>query len=149
MALCCSPRDELGDLGASTGPLPTPAGWIQPLACHPHFPGPGHWGMGFTVSCAPFAVEPVPLLGQLGHGPPSQLPLVTGIQAHSSHQSSSHSPETVNPAPSAAAWSTSPACKRLLPTQDLPIAFTADVAVTSGSEAARGTRALIKASDAA
>lgn len=63
VALCCSPRDEFGDLGASTGPLPTPAGRIWPPACLPHFPGPGNQSMGFMVSCAPFAVEPVPLLG--------------------------------------------------------------------------------------
>lgn len=133
VALCCSPRDELGDPDASTGPLPTPAGWIWPPACPLHFPGPGHWGMGFTVSSAPFAVEPVPLLGQLGHGHPSQLPLVTGIWAHRSHRSSSSPLETVNPASSVSAQTTSAACGRLLPTLDLLIAFVVKVASGSGA----------------
>lgn len=58
VTLCCSPRGELGDLGASPGPLPTSAGWIWPPACPPHFPGPGHRGVGFMPSRALFAVEP-------------------------------------------------------------------------------------------
>ena len=147
VALCCSPRDELGDLGVSTGLLPIPAGWVRPPAHPPRFSGPGHRGMGFTVSCAPFAVEPVPLLGQLGHGLPSQLPLVTGIWACRSHRSSFYPLETVNPVSSAAAQTTSPTCRHLLPAPDLLIAFVVDIA--SGSRAAQGTRALIKASDTA
>lgn len=69
MNVCCSHRDMFRDSCASTGPLPTPAGWIQPLAHRPHFSG--HREVGFTVNCAPFAVEPVPLLSHLGHGCPS------------------------------------------------------------------------------
>lgn len=72
--LCCSPREELGNLGACRGPLLTPAGSIWPCSALP-------WplGMGFTVSCAPFTVEPVPLFGHLGHGPPYLLPLLSVI----------------------------------------------------------------------
>lgn len=87
MAFCCPPQDELGDLGASTGPLPTPAGWIQTSAHLPHFPGPGHWGRGFTVSCTPFAVDPAPLLGHLGYDLP--VSPCTGIWACRSCWSSS------------------------------------------------------------
>lgn len=52
MALCCCRRDEFGDLGASTRPLPAPAGSIHLPACPPHFLGPRLWSMGFMVSCA-------------------------------------------------------------------------------------------------
>lgn len=66
MALCCCRRDEFGDLGVSTRPLP---------ALHTSLaPGFGIWASWLAVPA-----EPVPCVGHLEHGPSSQLPLVTGL----------------------------------------------------------------------
>ena len=117
--------------------------WVLPQdPCPPQQSGSGHLpifrpslasGYRLHSELCPICCGACALLGQLGHGPPSQLPLVTGIWARRSHWSSSHPLETVNPALSAAAQTTSPACGWLQPTLDPLMAFVVDVASSSGA----------------